>query len=104
MSEKWDDLVKEKSPREKEEEAKKLLKSEKKEEHMPRYDQKKVKLVGGSWGYERFRFDKILGWEKIKETQDSHTYKTGEEIVQTSATTFEIRDKTWYNDKYDIIK
>ena len=90
MSDKWDDLAKEKSPLEKEKEAKIIAESEKKD----RYLQKNVELVGGCWTYERIRLDKVLGWKKTKEKQDSFTYNAGKEIVKTSASTYEVRNKT----------
>lgn len=93
MSSEWDKLVKEELPHEKEEAEKTLAKSEEKGRYLPKYIQKEVKAVGGCWTYERIRLDKILGWEKTEEKQDSHTYKKGKEIVQTSSTTFEVRDK-----------
>lgn len=96
MSNEWNELVKDDSPRGAEIAKKKQAEAVDKE----RYLEQKIKAPDPkdmAWNYERMRFNKLLGWKKVKEVTEGYTKDTGKvELVATSDKTLEVRNKKDY--------
>lgn len=106
MNNEWNDLVKEASPSEIEAAKRKQAEAAEKDRYLEKKVEAKSNARIGAWEYERRRFDKLLGWEKVGEETRSTRHATGkEEYVMTSEKTFERREKVDYTfTKYDKMR